>query len=471
MARFFNGPLRKNPINPRYFTDDSGNAIYLTGSHNWSVMNDMWLEGDPKHEMDYPAFLQMMQDYGHNFLRFWQFHMQTKCAPWNKRSTLFYPQPFLRTGPGLAADGKPKFDLTKPNPEYYERLRKRVEMAGEKGIYVSVMLFEAWAFKWATPDQNPWLYHPFHPNNNINGVDDDPCMPDGRAWKMFSLQCPKIFNAQKEYIKKVIDCLNDLDHVLYEVCNEIPHTKEAMEWQEEICRFIRSYESTLSKQHMIGITAEGGDQDNRELFATSADWISPSNGEIFEYRYNPPAADGSKVILNDTDHLWGHGCDINWIWKSFTRGHNVLFMDPWEPIPGDLDWWQDGDVTRNQRYYYLWDDARRNLGYTRRVALEFNLNYCVPSNHLCTSTYCLAWEGQQYICFFPAGGSEGLDLRKAEGTFRVEWLNPRTGVTYKGGTVNGGQRQALTAPFEGSAVLFVYKNKNQLKPRYEIYHS
>ena len=28
------GPLRVHPTNRRYFTDDSGKAIYLTGSHN-----------------------------------------------------------------------------------------------------------------------------------------------------------------------------------------------------------------------------------------------------------------------------------------------------------------------------------------------------------------------------------------------------------------------------------------------------
>jgi len=40
----FKGPLRHNPINPRYFTDDSGRAVYLTRSHTWAVMQDMCLE-------------------------------------------------------------------------------------------------------------------------------------------------------------------------------------------------------------------------------------------------------------------------------------------------------------------------------------------------------------------------------------------------------------------------------------------
>jgi hypothetical protein len=32
--------LRVSSINPRYFTDDSGRAIYLTGSHTWAGLID-----------------------------------------------------------------------------------------------------------------------------------------------------------------------------------------------------------------------------------------------------------------------------------------------------------------------------------------------------------------------------------------------------------------------------------------------
>jgi hypothetical protein len=43
-------------------------------------------------------------------------------------------------GPGIAWDGKPKFDLNKFDEEYFSRMRKRVEVAREKGIYVSIKL-------------------------------------------------------------------------------------------------------------------------------------------------------------------------------------------------------------------------------------------------------------------------------------------------------------------------------------------
>lgn len=465
----FNGVLRINPANPRYFTDDSGKAVYLTGSHTWAVMLDIWLENEEHHSMDYDGFLQMMEDNNHNFLRFWQYGQNTKTRLCNNIFSLFDPMPYERTGPGLAKDGRPKFDLTKFNQVYFNRLRERMVKASEKGVYVSIMMFEAWAIKWANEDTDPWPYYTYHQGNNINQITDNPVLENGRAWDVFSLHCPQILEHQKAFIRKVIDMVNDLDNVMYEVCNEIPHRKEAMEWQEYLCAYIKEYEKSKPKQHMVGITAEGGEQDNEELFKTNADWISPSNGQLFEYRYNPPAADGTKVILNDTDHLWGHGSEVGWIWKSFTRGMNVLFMDPWEPIPGDMQLWQDGDITMNQRYYYAWDPMRRNLGYTRNVSLSYDMNRCVPHNELCTSTYCLAHPGYQYVCFFPAGGTEGLDLKGTEGIFQVEWLNTATGVVFKGQPVEGGLRATLCAPFEGPSLLLMFKDRIQLPKRYEIY--
>ena len=54
------------------------------------------------------------------------------------------PQPWARTGSGEATDGKPKFDLETFDEEFFDRLRGRVTAAGDRGMYVDVMLFEGW---------------------------------------------------------------------------------------------------------------------------------------------------------------------------------------------------------------------------------------------------------------------------------------------------------------------------------------
>ena len=96
------------------------------------------------------------------------------------------------------------------------------------------MLFEAWT---ANPYMGaPFDGHPFNRLNNINGVDGDPeappipaeLNPDGdrttfpgcETLTIHTLADPKILAYEKAYVKKVVETLNDLDNVLYEICNE-----------------------------------------------------------------------------------------------------------------------------------------------------------------------------------------------------------------------------------------------------------
>ena len=67
----------------------------------------------------------------------------------------------------------PKFDLRQFNPAYFDRLRARVIAARERGIYVSIMLFEDWVFM-AKRKDHPVELHPFHKDNNVSGINGDP---------------------------------------------------------------------------------------------------------------------------------------------------------------------------------------------------------------------------------------------------------------------------------------------------------
>jgi hypothetical protein len=71
---------------------------------------------------------------------------------------------------------------------------------------------------------------------------------------------------------------------------------------------------------------------NDPLWASPADWISPGfdDGPMpgdSRWRHDPPAGDGTKVVLSDTDHYAPMGSDALWAWKSFLRGHNPLLYD------------------------------------------------------------------------------------------------------------------------------------------------
>lgn len=439
-------PLAVHPANPRYFTDGSGKAIYLTGFHTWNNL---------QHNGVYPAvnydeYLNLLKSYDHNFIRMWAWE-QAAWDPWAKDIVWVEPSPYLRTGPGDALDGKPKFDLTKFNQEYFDSLRSRVAKAQERGIYVSVMLFQGWSVEQKGERGNPWQGHPFNKANNINSVDGD-LNSDGFGTEIHTLSVPEeITNFQKAYIRKAVDTVNDLNNVLWEIGNEM-HTG-SVEWNYHIINFIHDYEKGKAKQHPVGMT--GAPISNEALFKSPADWVSPTGGD--GYNSDPPPAEGKKVIIADVDHIWPREFQ-KWVWKSFTRGLNTAFMDLYGATKigdqeiADLKWVHDwmGET----------ESVRKNMGYTLSYARKMNLADMVPSGNLASTGYCLAKPGYEYLVYQPEKGKFTVDLRGfEEKTFIVEWLDPETGKITAGENVIGGDGLAFNSPFVDTAVLYLLYRK------------
>lgn len=444
----FRGPLRKCPDNPRYFTDDSGDAIYLTGSHVWQSLKEIDI-ADPPEPFDYEAYLDLMEDRNHNFMRMWTWDYA--CHMLEGRIIRAEPHPWARTGPGEALDGKPKFDFTQFDETYFTRLRDRVEAAGARGIYVSVMLFEGWGLH-AT--EEPWCRdgHPTCRHNNVNGIDGDPD-GTGRLYTIHSLRDPDITAVHEAYVRKVIDTVNDLDNVLYEICNETG--AYSIDWQYHLIDFIHDTEKTLPKQHPVGMTFPMSHHEkgtNQHLFDSPADWISP-NPEG-GYQDDPPPGTGDQVIISDTDHLWGLGCKPGWVWKTFTRGLNPILMDPVKPFPAidTIRAWAAINDPDNP----LWEPIRQQMGRTLTLSKRIDLTRMVPRGDLASSTFCLANPGAEYVVHIPEGGPVTVDLSDARGTLNVEWFGVLDGKVVETGQVAGGGKQELSNPVDGETVVYIH---------------
>jgi hypothetical protein len=437
-AKSTNGPLRVCPDNPRYFADADGKAVLLVGSHVWYNLVDMGPKNPPK-PFDYDEYLDWMAGYGHNFMRMWAWEMvkwdtQGNSSRYRNETTTFYvqPHPWPRTGPGKALDGKPKFDLTRFDPEYFDRLTSRIEKARKRGIYVSVMMFEGWAMQRV---EDGWKSHPFHPRNNVNEIDGD-ANGDGKGLEVHELVVDAVTDIQKAYIRKVIDTVNRFDNVLWEISNE--NHGESTQWQYAMIRYIKEYEKSKPTQHPVGMTFQFRGGTNKNLFDSPADWISP-NPEG-GYRDNPPADNRGKVIITDTDHLWGIGGNQTWVWKNFTRGLNPIFMDPYDGI------------VLGEKLTPTFEPIRKSMGYALKFARRMDLNKCKPM----ASGYCLANPGKQYLAFQPAKG-EPLKLKLEPGTYRYEWFDPASGKTISKGRTDATKTETtFENPVNGEAVLYVY---------------
>lgn len=436
------GPLRIDQVNPRYFTDGAGHVVYLVGAHTWRNLQDTVTDKDLP-PFDYSGYIRFLERHRLNFFRLWR-----------QEEALSEPLPYLRTGPGLALDGGLKFDVSRLNQAFFDRLSARVEEAGRHGIYVAVMLFQGWGIERKTPTrpENPWEFHPFHKANNVNGIDGDHD-GDGEGTETHTLTDPAVTEWQDRFVRRVVDVLNPFDNVIYEIANE--STPDSVPWQEHMVQVIHEYEKTKPKQHPVLFSAPWGNREE-DLWRSKAEAVSPAlpapDTAVYAYREDPPPNDGRKVIINDTDHLWGVGGTREWVWKSFVRGLNPIYMDPYDPATYSEYY----EAVRETR-----EDVLLSLGLTKRYAERIPLQTMIPRSDVCSSRYCLADPGQAYLVYVPSAGRAEqpaiveLDLQNFSGTFTVEWFSPaldRTRVEQKllpTGPVR------LTAPFAGDAVLYV----------------
>lgn len=210
-AQSATGPLRVDHDNPRYFTDGSGKAIYLAGAHTWSNVQDRGSLNPPKVAFDYTAYVRWMVSHNFNFMRLWTAELPIGTDDLYE-NIVAPPWKWLRNGLSNANDGAPKFDLSRIDPNYYNRIRSRAIEAGNNGIYVSIMLFNGFQWQFET---NPKDGNPFESSNNINGISCPSTCPTDN-----SQISDQAWNYEQAYIRKVVDMVNDLDNVLFEVSNE-----------------------------------------------------------------------------------------------------------------------------------------------------------------------------------------------------------------------------------------------------------
>jgi len=459
-------PLRQSR-NPNYFEDASGAPLILCGSHTWNTLQD-WGTGRSVRALDFGAFVRFLRKHGHNFSLLWCTELPTfRGLPTTDSSPPDFtvaPFPWMRTGPGTATDGELRFDLTKLNQAYFDRLRARVKILNDAGIYAGVYLFTGeflLRFRSSTDG------YPFSGPNNINGVDDGyRGGPPSAAVSSVTMTAPcPITDFQDAYVRKTLDTLNDLPNVLWIVSEEAP--VNSTWWNDHLISLIRNHEKGKRFQHPIGYGTLAEPRDEI-LYNSDADWVAPWA------RISPTRSCGSgiprcKVNINDSDHsyfgMWNDSVqkNRNYAWANFLTGNQVAFMDPYlvhyprqnRNVPASpVNGIGDGP---DRRY----DNFRDNLGYLVRCSRKLNLANVMPMSTLASTGFCLAQTppaGAEYLVYAPEGGPFTLDLSAMPRTrmLAVEWFNPASGVTIAQSPVAAGSRaQPFRAPISGDAVLYV----------------
>jgi hypothetical protein len=238
-------PLRVHPQNPKLFEFRGQPRVLLTATeHYGAVMNR------PFH---FERYLADAAEKGMTLTRLFMLfrELQTAINPYStcKPESPDYIAPFARTGPGRAQDGELKYDLDRPNPEFFDRLQRFMTLASDYGLIVEVVLLSN------TYAPEVWALNPLNARNNINGLEDIE-WPD-----YLSQRHPRLFERQAAHVRRIVEAVNSFDNVLLEICNEPgggakgnpinPSPAEVNRWLSALINVVRKTEAHLPVQHLI----------------------------------------------------------------------------------------------------------------------------------------------------------------------------------------------------------------------------
>ena len=414
--------LSVHPNNPRFFADRSGKAIYLAGHQIFVDLQDNSFNKtfirNKERTLNWNQYVDFLKHYNFNYLRNWVIWSTGSGSMAPVNHAISFPMPYKRVkGHGKAKDGKDKFDLNQFDEVFFQRMRKRCQDLQESGIYVSIMLFEVYGFldgeACGDPKQTLWDGNVFSRMNNINSIDVD-YDGNGRGIEFFYTKDSRILRLQREYVKKLIDTVNDLDNVFYEVANEL----YAPQWQYEMIEFIKRYEKTKPRQHLVLMSAGGRTRNGgwkqmprdavvngpSDCFAVAGSWQS----ERYR-RKNPPANNGGKPGIVDMDHVAAGSHDVGFVWSAFTRGYHFnLYDKPFESPEAEGP---------------EWERVRCNVGQTVEYAKKLDLANATPREGLASTGFCLAKPGCQYVVYQPDAVPFTVSGLRVGNSYYYQWYN------------------------------------------------
>jgi hypothetical protein len=497
------GPLVQSAVNSHYFAMPNGQAVYLTGSDTWNDLQDTDTSASPA-AFPFTNYVNMLKANGHNTTILWRKDMPRECN-WNAGTWNLAPQPWMRSTTAGASDGGNKFDLTQFNQAYFDKMRSEALTLQSNGIYAIVELFDGSSlanYRCGTTFPNGDGF-PLTGINNINGVDDGYTSGKAGVGSVTMTGNNGITAVQDAYVKKMLDTLNDLQNVIYEIGEEVPGSSFSGTpgyggasimswWAPHMFELIKTYEgggtcvscgnTTFAGkplQHLAGMGSMaygdrvGGDAG---LYASTADWIAPAiNAGVDMFPSNVATNNQGKLVINDSDHALGWSAFVNastgaiddvhlrtYVWENFTNGAaGLLFMDPYvvywttnqrNPCASPVNGVCPSPMTK-------YDPFRAAMGHAELLVAKLDLVKMTPQGSLSSTGFCLAQNvavGGEYVVYAPNGGSFTVNLSVTTRALNVEWLNPTTGAFTSGGMVTGGSSaQSFTAPFSGDAVLYL----------------
>lgn len=450
-------PLALHPDNPHYFLFRGKPTVLITsGEHYGAVLNL---------DFDYDRYLAALAADGLNHTRTFSGTYREVPKSFGITDNSLAPQPnryicpWARSSTPGYYDGGNKFDLTRWDPAYFERLRRFMAAAGKRGVVVEMNLF------CPLYEDVLWAASPMNAANNVNGIGD--CPRD----EVLRLKHPRLLAVQVGFTRKIVRELNQFDNLYYEVCNE-PYARNVPEdWQRRIVDTILDTEKGLPRKHLISLNIANG----RKKVADPHPGVS-----IFNFHYCVPP---DTVAMN-----YGLGKVIGENETGFRGRHDFLYRsEGWDFILAggglynNLDYsftpkHPDGTFLKYRSPGGGSPELRKQLGILKRFLEGFDFVRMRPHPSVVKgvsgglSARALAEPGVAYAIYLrvpipsrPKKIEEhlrdrvqtALVLDLPPGRYRADWVDTKTGAAVRGKSFkhSGGERRLQSPVFANDIAL------------------
>ena len=425
--------FRLHPDNPHYFEYDGKPTVLVTSGEHYGALMNL--------DFDYVKYFDELQSKGLNHTRVFSATYSEVPGNFGITGNTLAPAPdrFIAPWPRSdrpgARDGLNKFDLTKWNQDYFNRLKDLLAEAEARGIIVELVLFCPYY------NDSMWEVSPLNIANNINGVGD---VPREQALTMAS---EGLVEAQQSVAQKTVLELREVYNVYFEICNEpYAHNLAANDWQRNMTSAVAEADALSAARHIISENYANGSA----VIANHDPLIS-----LYNFHYSrPPDSVGMNYVLelpignNETgfdgsadaayriqgwDFLLAGGALYNNLDYSFSADHESGDLDFQGASPGG------GSAA-----------LRSQLGYLLRFFEGLPFIEMAPDGDALTSpprdasARVLSAPGRTYAVYLHRGRVEpnakpryvvdsesrpsslGLDL--PAGRYSLTWTDPKTGA-------------------------------------------
>ena len=412
-------------------------------------------------DFDQRAYVDALARRGINVLLLWSY-IGVVDQPADPR--IGYDAPEL--WPWVRVNGK--FDLTRCNDAYFDRLHELIRLADANGVVVVIQVHDGWT-------KTKFAGHPF---NIANG---GPLTDKAQFVELqdYGREMPLAFDPEwtrpqkhqfylERFCERLIQATADAPNVLFEIFNEGEWYDPARlrAFQKHFLDFFKvrtSQPLIVNDDHIRAVPGFRGETKADVLSHHTPRWdnLPPARAFFDHYSREFEAKPAKPMFFSEPVPSYEGGdaatetALLRLLWGTALAGASVVIQndasfgfDPRSPMAARAG---QRDRILDLEGHLAWFFHRAGVNFT---AMK-------PEGRLASTGVCLANVGVEYVIYAPQGKAFTVNLAAAKDmTFTIRWYDPRSGQCHDAGRVAGGNAaQPFTPLLQDDAVLHLQRQE------------